>query len=60
MRNVSDKSCTGYQDTFFMPKNNLFFRKSRLLTDSVGRYSTATQATEENMVLSHFMPITLG
>jgi hypothetical protein len=55
MRNVSEKSCSGHQHTFFMTQKSFFFRKSRLLIDNVERYSTAKQATEENMAQSHFM-----
>ena len=50
------------KQTFYAPQKSFFFlfRKSFLLRDSVGRYSTATQATDKNMAQSHFIPITLG
>jgi hypothetical protein len=45
--NVSDKSCTGNQNT--LCKLNKFFRKSCLLCDDVEKYCRTRQATDDNM-----------
>jgi hypothetical protein len=51
MKNVSDKSCRGNQNTRFM-FNNFSFRESCLLRDNVEKYFRAGKA---NMAHAHCM-----
>jgi len=53
MRNISDKSCKGNQNTKDVIRN--FFRKSCRLWDNVEKYCTAGQGTYDNMVHAHCM-----
>jgi len=54
VRNVSDDSCRGNQNTRFV-LSNFFFRKSCSLWDNVENYCTAGQATDDNMAGAHCM-----
>jgi len=54
MRNVLDKICRENQNTYFTCNN--FFRPSKTVLFTrvcVGKYSTAGQATEENVAHTH-------
>jgi hypothetical protein len=48
MKTLSDKSCTENQNTHFMFKE--FFQESCCLWDHVGKYCTAGQATDDNII----------
>jgi hypothetical protein len=48
MKNVSDKSCTEYQNTHFVFRNFFPPRKSCRLWDNVEKYCRAWQATDDN------------
>jgi hypothetical protein len=54
MRNVSDKSFWGNENTFYVSQ---FFQKSCRLRDNAEKYCRAGQAADENMAHAHF---TLG
>jgi hypothetical protein len=48
MRNISNKSCRGNQNTFFV-EQLFFFLKSCILWDNVEKYCREGQATDDNM-----------
>jgi hypothetical protein len=50
IRNVSDKSCRENQNTHFMFNNFFPSRKSCRLWDNVGKYGTARQDTDDNII----------
>jgi hypothetical protein len=55
MRNISDKSCSENQKTHFM-FNNAFFPKITTVYEVMWKkYSTAGQATDDNMARAHCM-----
>ena len=49
MRNFSDKICRGNQNTHFV-YNNFFHKNRPVLRDNVGKYSSAGQATDDNII----------
>jgi hypothetical protein len=49
MRNVSDKSCRGKQNTNFVSHNCIFFRKSCRSRENVEKFWTTGQAIDNNM-----------
>jgi hypothetical protein len=51
MRNVSDKSCTEYQNTHFMFNN--FLLENTCSYDYVEKYIRAERATDKNMAHAH-------
>jgi len=50
MKNLSDKSHRENQNTHFVFKD--FFRESCCLWDHVGKYCTARQTTDDNIIWS--------
>jgi hypothetical protein len=55
MRNVSDRSCTENQNTYFVFRNFFFLLKSYLLWDNVEKCCRAGQTTDDNMAHAHGM-----
>ena len=53
MRNISDKSCRGNQNTLCILKAFFFFRKYCLLLDNVEKYCRAGQASDDNTCFAH-------
>jgi len=60
MRNVSDKSCRGNQNTHFVFNNFFSFRRSCCLWSNVEKYGRSEQDTDDNMALAHCMLDTKG
>ena len=50
MRNVSDKSCTDNQNTYFM-FSNFFNENPAVFWDNAGKCGTARQATDDNILI---------
>ena len=59
MRNVSDRSCRGNQNTRFVSNNSFFLRSCRLW-DNVEKYCRAGHATDNNMAHAHCKLDNLG